>query len=132
MTAPRLFVLCAPVRFATPAQLRERDEVKRRIIAAGGCPVFLPDSLRGFVDDEIPAQRDAALRASFAFVQAIARTPSAQMVIVGNTVSEGMQLDIQAWLMETAEMDAPREPITPVRALKMLAADAAGVEPEEG
>lgn len=118
----RMFILCAPVRYATAAQLRERADVKRRILAAGGCPVFLPDSLTGFLDDEDPGQRAIALACSESFVRSMARSHvTTEMVIVGNQVSAGMKLDIEAWLDETEKHAGERrEPITPVRAIRML------------
>lgn len=98
MNRPIALVI-APFKTATPDEIAQRDRAIRELLDLGWCPIFLPYALQGALDDHDPAQRDSALQCSDAFVRLCARDPMCQAFLVGHRMTEGVQKDIDTWVI---------------------------------
>lgn len=101
-----LVLLIAPHRYASDADRICLQSVKRMVADSGRVPLFLPDALEGILDDEHPDERPLALVLSRLFVTTLAQLPEVECWQVGDRITEGMAIDLQAW--QDAEREEPR------------------------
>ena len=99
-------LLVAPFRNRNEDDIEELNEAKIGLLAHGIVPFFLPDTLCDVIDDHKPLQREAVIEASTKWCAFHAKNPDVIMVVVGEGMSEGMRLDVEAWL--NAGGPAPR------------------------
>jgi len=94
----RLAILVAPFRGRSAEDVEEIDEAKIILLEAGLLPMFLPDTLAAVLDDDVDEQRSMAVGASAFWCKTMAKIPHAQVVVVGNRMTQGMRSDVAAWL----------------------------------
>ena len=95
-------VLIAPFATATQQEQESVRRVQRVLIGLGRIPVWFPDVLCPLLNDDDPEERAVALRASEEFVRFVA-AGGGEAHVVGDRVTEGMDLDLKAWKFETNE-----------------------------
>jgi hypothetical protein len=116
-------VLIAPWRYRTPQDAGNLSAAKRRCLAAGHVPLYLPDVLRDVLDDRWPSDRARALAASAALIDALAGEGREVWAVVvraepgphtdGAGLTEGMRRDVSAaatagiTLVALDELDPP-------------------------
>ena len=93
-----LVLLIAPWRERTPQSTARMETVKRELVQAGLCPLFLPHAIGDVLNDNDPDQRALALRLSRMFVATLATIPDCEAVQLGERLTEGMAIDVQAWV----------------------------------
>lgn len=92
-----LVLLIAPYRWSTDSDRLRLDMIKRELVLEGKVPLFLPHAMAGILDDEHPDERPLALVLSRLFVTTLAQLPDVECWQVGDRITEGMAVDLQAW-----------------------------------
>lgn len=101
-----LVLLIAPFQHATVNDVRTLEKVKRSLVMEGRVPLFLPHAMAGVLDDENPDERPLALVLSRLFVTTLAQLPEVECLRIGDRITEGMEIDLQAW--QDAGREEPR------------------------
>lgn len=97
----KLAVLISPFATATEDEMRKLRKAQFNLACAGVVAIFLPDTLRHVLDDDVPVDRAFALRGAEMLVTTIAAA-GGEAHQVGTRITEGMQLELAAWSKATA------------------------------
>lgn len=95
--ARRVCLIVGPWRTATEKEKEHLNRALMHLVALDWCPVFLPYVLMHALDDERPAEREAAIECSRSFVMTLARDLTTECFVLGDRVTEGMGVDIATW-----------------------------------
>lgn len=81
-----ILLIIAPYATATAEERIDTDDVVRRAIRLGWCPVFMPWQLERVLRESVPADRRAGLECSLSMARLCD-----EAVVVGDRITEGMR-----------------------------------------